>query len=122
MGRYIWIKARRKIEDEGGCRSCGCSALGNKIDAAHVIPLGKSKRKKGSEVGPEEVIPLCRDCHTRYDSGLLDLWRGSLEESLLSAPEFASAVEWVERGNAKSSPRMDFEAHAIHLISGYAKE
>lgn len=120
MGRYIYKYARRKVDDEGRCRICGAS--GCKLEAAHVIALGEAKRKKGSTVGPEEIIPLCVSCHAAYDRGEIDIWRGSLEESILNEEEFESALFWVYSGNSKSNPRLDTRERTLYLLSGYAKQ
>lgn len=50
-----------------GRRCLACNS-DSRIDPAHVVP-----RSLGGCDDPLCVVPLCRACHRRYDSGTLDL-------------------------------------------------
>ena len=69
-----WTAARAKVDNAPGCRKCG---RGHGLEAAHIVgrkydrKLDRSGHKR--VVDPESVVPLCRDCHTAYDSYRLDL-------------------------------------------------
>lgn len=64
-----WTPAREKVEGEGRCRVCKRGDV--KLDAAHVIPRSLSP-VEGS-MAEDATVPLCRECHTRYDHHQLDL-------------------------------------------------
>jgi len=59
-----WSLAKEKLEEEGCCRYCGKPYP----DPAHIVP-----RSQGGGQDKESIIPLCRTCHTKYDSGRLDI-------------------------------------------------
>ena len=66
--RRDWTAAREKCEAEGErCRVC--KARG--VDAAHVIP--RSLNGSDDNMSADGIVPLCRRCHTAYDSHQLDL-------------------------------------------------
>ena len=65
MSKREWSAAHAKVEREGRCRVCRSL---DSLDPAHVVP-----RSLGGEQGDLAVIPLCRVCHTAYDSFRLDL-------------------------------------------------
>jgi 5-methylcytosine-specific restriction endonuclease McrA len=60
-----WIEAKQKVADEGMCRVCG---VGKMLDPAHIIP-----RSQGGGLSADDIVPLCRNCHTAYDGYELDL-------------------------------------------------
>lgn len=76
-----WEPAFEKVCDEGRCRNCHSGA---NLDPAHVIP-----RSRGADNDPLGVIPLCRICHSAYDSGRLDIL------PVLTIPEQTYAVSLV---------------------------
>ena len=66
--RRDWSQARAKVDAEGRCRVCGDA---RDLQAAHVI--GRVHDPKNGKVRPDDVVPLCGDCHRRYDGRDLDL-------------------------------------------------
>lgn len=62
--RKDWGQAKEKIEEEGCCRYCGKAYP----DPAHIVP-----RSLGGAQHKVSIVPLCRECHTKYDEGKLDL-------------------------------------------------
>ena len=62
MVRRGWKLARAKVDREGKCRVCGSTRI---LQAAHV--MGR-RFDDEVEVNPDETVPLCIDCHARYDS------------------------------------------------------
>lgn len=50
------------------CTVCGCDGFETKVDPAHVYP-----RRLASCECAEGVVPLCRECHSRYDDPLQHL-------------------------------------------------
>jgi len=60
-----WVEAKEKVAREGMCRVCGSSQM---LDPAHIIP-----RSQGGGLKANDIVPLCRNCHTAYDSYKLDL-------------------------------------------------
>jgi 5-methylcytosine-specific restriction endonuclease McrA len=81
--RRDWREARQKVEDEGRCRVCRTSS--GPIDAAHVIPRSLAPGV-GTNMGAENIVPLCRECHVEYDQHRLDLL------PVLTLPEQVAAV------------------------------
>lgn len=70
-----WKPGIAKVQDEECCRYCGS---GQSLDPAHLWP-----RSLGGSMDTNNIVPLCRTCHTEFDSGSLDiLSRLSLEEQL----------------------------------------
>lgn len=61
-----WDEARRKVESEGECRNCGSGYM---LEAAHTT----YRRYDGKSVDPLRVIPLCKQCHMKYDAHDLDI-------------------------------------------------
>ena len=61
-----WTKARAKVGYERKCRVC--PSVEN-IAAAHTIGRVHDERV----VDPNDVVPLCTDCHADYDARKLDL-------------------------------------------------
>lgn len=49
---------RRKVDEEGRCRSCGVPDSIHGLDASHVIP-----KSLGGKNNYDSVVPLCRACH-----------------------------------------------------------
>lgn len=73
--RLDWKPAIAKVQDEQCCRYCDS---GQSLDPAHLWP-----RSLGGSMDTNNIIPLCRSCHTKYDSGSLDVLPClSLEEQL----------------------------------------
>ena len=70
MKRRNWKPMREKVEAEGRCRVCRTSS--GPIDAAHVIPRSLAPGV-GNNMGADNIVPLCRDCHTEYDHHRLSL-------------------------------------------------
>lgn len=68
-----WTAARNKVDNAPGCRKCG---RGGRLDAAHIIGRKYDRKLLGYHkriVEADSIVPLCRDCHTRYDQYLIDL-------------------------------------------------
>lgn len=69
MTRRDWKEARAKVDAENGrCRVCGAP----NAEAAHVIPRSLAPGV-GNNMGADNIVPLCRDCHTEYDHHRLSL-------------------------------------------------
>lgn len=67
--RRDWTKAREKVDSEGGlCRVCKSP----RADAAHVIPRSLAPGASNN-MSEDNIVPLCRACHTAYDQHILDL-------------------------------------------------
>lgn len=82
MKRRDWKEARAKVDHESGrCRVC----YAPNADAAHVIPRSLAPGV-GNNMSADNIVPLCRDCHTEYDQHRLSL----LE--YLTLPEQVAAV------------------------------
>lgn len=123
MGRakIAWQHAIRKVQQEGYCRVCGSRDV---LDPAHVINRKECIRPDPYTVDPDEIVTLCRKCHTDYDNGALDI-RPHLNDA-----EFRCAIAMVGLGNPKhNNPRLDDEAWSVwitertdHLLGGTAKE
>jgi hypothetical protein len=61
-----WKKAREKVDLEGECRVCGSDYI---VEAAHSSYV----RYDDTIVNPERIIPLCKQCHMKYDAHSLDI-------------------------------------------------
>ena len=85
MARRDWHAPIEKVQQESRCRVCGRTGL--KLDACHVIP--RSRVKPGPGEDARNIVPMCRQHHTDYDHGRLDLL------PYLSREEQAYAVELV---------------------------
>ena len=82
MTRRDWKQARAKVDAENGrCRVCGAP----NAEAAHVIPRSLAPGV-GNNMSADNIVPLCRDCHTEYDQHRLDLL------PFLTLPEQIAAV------------------------------
>ena len=82
MTRRNWKEARAKVDAEKGrCRVCGAP----NAEAAHVIPRSLAPGV-GNNMSADNIVPLCRDCHTEYDQHRLDLL------PFLTLPEQVAAV------------------------------
>ena len=82
MTRRSWKEARAKVDAENGrCRVCGAP----NAEAAHVIPRSLAPGV-GNNMSADNIVPLCRDCHTEYDQHRLDLL------PFLTLPEQIAAV------------------------------
>jgi len=83
--RREWGEARKKLADEGVCRVCGTASS---LEAAHVAGRKYDERvsKNKALVHPDDIVPLCRDHHTRFDHHEFDLL------PYLSIPEQVRAV------------------------------
>lgn len=88
--RRDWTQAVEKCREEGACRKCGRSDL--PIDPAHVTP-----RSRGAGVTADEVVPLCRPCHTLYDAGRLELLPVLTTEEQVAAVEHVGIAEAYRR-------------------------
>jgi hypothetical protein len=64
--------ARAKVDAEGVCRVCGTS---RDLQAAHIAYRRYDPKvaKKRAVVVPDDICPLCRSCHEKYDQHRLDL-------------------------------------------------
>lgn len=60
-----WGPAIVKVQEEGRCRF-GCTSTD--LDPAHIVP-----RSRGGDMDPLNIVPLCRQHHTAFDSGTLEL-------------------------------------------------
>ena len=68
--RRNWREARDKVEAEDyRCRVCRSSF---QVEAAHVIPRSLAPGV-GNNMGADNIVPLCRECHVEYDQHRLDL-------------------------------------------------
>ena len=67
--RRDWTEARGKVETEARCRVCKRTDRG--LEAAHV--MGRKYDPRDGRVEPDDVVPLCRDCHVEFDLRRLDL-------------------------------------------------
>ena len=65
MSKREWSAAHAKVEQEGRCRVCRSLT---ELDPAHIVP-----RSLGGGQADLAVVPLCRTCHTAFDSHRLDL-------------------------------------------------
>jgi len=86
--------ARRKVEAEGRCRSCGSRY---QLETAHTIP-----RSLGGKRGPDSVIPLCAACHrSQHDHklGLLPLMTRDEQVEATRAVGLARAYRYLTRGS-----------------------
>ena len=61
-----WPQAREKIRGEK-CRVCH----NENVDPAHLIP--RSRVGPGIGENKDNIVPLCRYHHTRFDNGQFDL-------------------------------------------------
>lgn len=66
--RRSWKAAREKVDREGECRVCGG---GHDLQSAHVI--GRVYDPPDGKVRPVDIVPLCANCHQKYDARSLDL-------------------------------------------------
>ena len=83
MKRRNWKEARQKVEREGfRCRVCRSSF---QVEAAHVIPRSLAPGV-GTNMGADNIVPLCRECHVEYDQHRLSLL------PVLTLPEQVAAV------------------------------
>lgn len=57
-----------KVDAEGRCRVC---KQGGQLEAAHVV--GRKHDPKDGVVQPDDIIPLCRPCHEKYDKRALSV-------------------------------------------------
>lgn len=64
-----WSQAIEKVAAEGNCRSCGARFA--ELEAAHII--ARSQVVAGPGEHPDNIVPLCRPCHTAYDGHTLEL-------------------------------------------------
>lgn len=94
MKRRDWSWARMKVNAEARCRVCKTPGY---HEAAHVI--GRKYDQADGVVQPDDVVPLCRDCHTKYDARALSLL------AYLSLEEQAQAVRHV--GIVRALRRVD---------------
>lgn len=62
-----WTEPQAKVALEDACRAC--NRVGG-LDPAHLWP-----RSLGGNEDPDNIVPLCRDCHWAFDSGRYDLGR-----------------------------------------------
>lgn len=60
-----WTAAKQKVKDEGMCRACADTQI---LDPAHIIA-----RSLGGDMEADNIITLCRSCHSAYDSHILDI-------------------------------------------------
>lgn len=70
-----WFQARLKCNVEGECRSCQRDDVG--LEAAHTFNRATQDQYKENGqryVPPEAIIPLCKECHMKYDAHQLDIF------------------------------------------------
>lgn len=87
--RY-WDAAREKVEREGRCRACGTQFMlqfAHTVGRAHDQVVDLEDGSRILYVDPLDGIPLCIDCHAKYDQRKLSI----LEH--LNEAEQARAVE-----------------------------
>lgn len=105
--RRDWSDARRKVEDEGRCRLC--SAVGVKLDAAHISgrrfdrPRVEGSSSRVLYVHPDAIVPLCANtvvgdqvrtgCHYRYDAGEVSLLAVLTLDEQIRAVRDAGGIE-----------------------------
>lgn len=82
--RRDWTAARRKVDSELECRVC---RSGDSIQAAHV--MGRKYDAPHGRVDPDDIVPLCPNCHLEYDGRGVDLL------PYLNYREQAAAVRYV---------------------------
>jgi predicted restriction endonuclease len=79
MKRRDWTEARAKVDDEAQCRVCGkhegvryVDANGMwsrvRLEAAHLW-----QRSQGGTENPNNIVPLCQDCHRLLDAHRLNI-------------------------------------------------
>jgi len=61
-----WKKARAKVDLEGECRVCQSDYM---VEAAHSSYV----RFDDNVVDPMRIVPLCKECHMKYDAHNLDI-------------------------------------------------
>ena len=79
-----WATAREKVLAERACRVCG--ATGD-LDPAHIIA-----RSLGGHEDPDNIVPLCRHCHTLFDHGRLNLLPFLTVEEQVRAVQLAGSI------------------------------
>lgn len=109
--RRDWSDARRKVEDEGRCRLC--SAVGVKLDAAHLVgrrfdrPRVEGSSSRVLYVHPDAIVPLCANtvvgnggdarvrvgCHYKYDAGDVSLLAVLTLDEQIRAVRDAGGIE-----------------------------
>lgn len=67
--------ARKYKEQNGCCRWCG-TALGEKYDADHIIPLAR-----GGSNGPENICLSCKPCNQKKGAKLPHEWKNQAERT-----------------------------------------
>jgi 5-methylcytosine-specific restriction endonuclease McrA len=87
-----WSDAREKVDAEDRCRNCG---QWHGIQAAHIIP--RSRVKPGPGEDPRNIVPLCVECHQRFDSGRLDILPVLTRDEQAYAVELVGTVEAIQR-------------------------
>lgn len=101
MIRRDWSEARRKCDEEARCRRCLRSDVA--LEAAHVLGRRYDRpRVEGSTtsvlfVSPDSVIPLCRTCHTAYDSKEIGILPFLTVEEQVRAVQDAGSIEAARR-------------------------
>lgn len=109
MERY-WVDALEKVQREGVCRVC---KSGYWVQFAHVLGRKYDQRMTmddGSEityVDPIDGIPLCVDCHRKYDARELSIL------AVLSYEEQAAAVALV--GIVRATHRLTAQREYIQV-------
>lgn len=105
--RRSWDAAIDKVQAEGSrCRVCKSQ---NMVQCAHIIAREHDRRAplgaipwKTYTVAPDRIVPLCRECHQRYDAHQLDLLPYlRLEEVLQAVADSAHG-----RGNGLEAARI----------------
>jgi cytochrome c553 len=63
-----WSAAWHKVEQEGKCRACP----EKRPDPHHIV--SRSRHATNAELDrPENIVPLCRECHDKAHTAKLDL-------------------------------------------------
>lgn len=90
MSRRNWKEARLKVleQDEGRCRVCRSTW---QVQAAHVIPRSLAPGLDRN-MGADNIVALCQDCHAEYDQHRLDLLPYLTLREQIAAVETAGGI------------------------------
>lgn len=94
--RRNWTQARAKVDAEEVCRVCR-SGVG--VQAAHVV--GRIYDPADGKVRPDDIVPLCPECHMKYDGRALDLLPYLTHEEQAAAVVHIGIVRALRRVSGK---------------------